>query len=231
MDQSKNGSAAEATRNLNTGPKKNIIDSMVASGHFGTFVSAIHAAGLTDELATKGPFTVFAPTDEAFKRLAAGGYDALVKDAGRLKAILNYHVVSGYFTANDVKSGDMMTLQGTSLTRRGVVSEASVSMARTSPRPTSLRRTASFTPSTRSFFPRTGSCWPLRPDDRLIATHFGALQGPARGAFSLLIPEAGLSKRLPYPARGLARVVPMTVDSLPHKRSRAASYRRLWVVP
>jgi uncharacterized surface protein with fasciclin (FAS1) repeats len=116
MDQSKNVPAGEATRNLNTGPKKNIIDTMVATGHFGTFVSAVHAAGLTDELATKGPFTVFAPTDEAFKKLAAGGYDALVKDAGRLKAILNYHVVSGYFTAHDVKSGDLMTLQGTSLT-------------------------------------------------------------------------------------------------------------------
>ena len=88
---------------------------MVASGHFGIFVSAVHAAGLTEELATKGPFTVFAPTDEAFKKLAAGGYDALVKDAGRLKAILNYHVVSGYFTASDVKSGDLMTLQGTSM--------------------------------------------------------------------------------------------------------------------
>ena len=115
MDQSKNGSAAEAIRNLNTGPKKNIIDTMVASGHFGIFVSAVHAAGLTEELATKGPFTVFAPTDEAFKKLAAGGYDALVKDAGRLKAILNYHVVSGYFTTSDVKSGDLMTLQGTSM--------------------------------------------------------------------------------------------------------------------
>ena len=116
MDQSNNVSAGDATRNLNTGPKKNIIDTMVAAGHFGIFVSAVHAAGLTNELATKGPFTVFAPTDEAFKKLAAGGYDALVKDAGRLKAILNYHVVSGYFTANDVKSGELMTLQGSSLT-------------------------------------------------------------------------------------------------------------------
>jgi len=116
MDQSNNVSASDATRNLNTGPKKNIIDTMVAAGHFGIFVSAVHAAGLTNELATKGPFTVFAPTDEAFKKLAAGGYETLVKDAGRLKAILNYHVVSGYFTANDVKSGELMTLQGSSLT-------------------------------------------------------------------------------------------------------------------
>ena len=116
MDQSNNVSAGDATRNLNTGPKKNIIDTMVSAGHFGTFVSAVHAARLTDELATKGPFTVFAPTDEAFKKLAAGGYDALVKDAGRLKAILNYHVVSGYYTANAFKPGDLMTLQGSSLT-------------------------------------------------------------------------------------------------------------------
>ena len=132
MDQSKNGSAAAAPRHLNTGPKRNIIDTMVASGHFGTLVSAIHAAGLTDELATKGPFTVFAPTDEAFKKLAAGGYDGLVKDAGRLKAILNYHVLSGYFTANDVKSGELMTLQGSSLTIAVSSPEVRVNGARVS---------------------------------------------------------------------------------------------------
>lgn len=115
MDHSKNVSAGEAARNSNTGPKKNIVDTMIAAGHFTTFTSAIRAADLTDELAAKGPFTVFAPTDEAFKKLAAGGYDALVKDAGRLKAILHYHVVSGYFAANEVKSGDLMTLQGSAL--------------------------------------------------------------------------------------------------------------------
>ena len=116
MDQSKSLPAGEAARNSNTGPTKNIVDTMIAAGHFTTFASAVNAAGLTDQLAAKGPFTVFAPTDEAFKKLPPGGYDSLLKDVGKLKAILNYHVVSGYFTARDVKSGEVMTLQGSPLT-------------------------------------------------------------------------------------------------------------------
>ncbi|TLZ24486.1 MAG: fasciclin domain-containing protein [Gammaproteobacteria bacterium] len=116
MGQSKSLPAGEAARNSNTAPTKNIVDTMIAAGHFTTFASAVNAAGLTDELAAKGPFTVFAPTDEAFKKLPPGGYDSLLKDVGKLKAILNYHVVSGYFTAKDVKSGEVMTLQGSPLT-------------------------------------------------------------------------------------------------------------------
>ena len=116
MDQSKSLPAGEAARNSNTAPTKNIVDTMISAGHFTTFASAVNAAGLTDELAAKGPFTVFAPTDEAFKKLPPGGYDSLLKDVGKLKAILNYHVVSGYFTARDVKSGEVMTLQGSPLT-------------------------------------------------------------------------------------------------------------------
>ena len=116
MGQSKSLPAGEAARNSNTAPTKNIVDTMIAAGHFTTFASAVNAAGLTDELAAKGPFTVFAPTDEAFKKLPPGGYDSLLKDVGKLKAILNYHVVSGYFTARDVKSGEVMTLQGSPLT-------------------------------------------------------------------------------------------------------------------
>jgi len=116
MDQPKSLPGGEAARNSNTAPTKNIVDTMIAAGHFTTFASALNAAGLTDELAAKGPFTVFAPTDEAFKKLPPGGYDSLLKDVGKLKAILNYHVVSGYFTARDVKSGEVMTLQGSPLT-------------------------------------------------------------------------------------------------------------------
>jgi uncharacterized surface protein with fasciclin (FAS1) repeats len=123
MDQSRNVPAGEAAKNSNTAPTKNIVDTMIAAG-LTTFASAVKAAGLTEEWAAKGPFTVFAPTDEAFKKLAAGGYDALLKDTSRLKAILNYHVVSGYFAARDVKSGEMMTLQGSPLT--AVVSSSHV---------------------------------------------------------------------------------------------------------
>src|SRR5437879_2752275 len=89
MDQSKSLPAGEAARNSNTAPTKNIVDTMIAAGHFTTFAAAVNAAGLTGELAGKGPFTVFAPTDEAFKKLPAGGYESLLKDVGKLKAILN----------------------------------------------------------------------------------------------------------------------------------------------
>jgi uncharacterized surface protein with fasciclin (FAS1) repeats len=116
MDQSKSPSAGEAARNNNTAPTKNIVETMIAAGHFTTFASAVRAAGLTDELAAKGPFTVFAPTDEAFKKLPAGSYESVLKDVGKLKAILSYHVVSGYLAARDVKSGELMTLQGSPLT-------------------------------------------------------------------------------------------------------------------
>jgi uncharacterized surface protein with fasciclin (FAS1) repeats len=116
MDQPKTFPTGETARNTQSAPTKNIVDTMIAAGHFTTFASAVNAAGLTEELAAKGPFTVFAPTDEAFKKLPAGGYDSVLKDVGKLKAILNYHVVSGYIAARDVKSGELMTLQGSPLT-------------------------------------------------------------------------------------------------------------------
>jgi len=124
MDQLKSVPTGEAARNTNTAPTKNIVDTVIGAGHFATFAAALSAAGLTTELAGKGPFTVFAPTDEAFKKLPAGAYDNLLKDAGRLKAILNYHVVPGYFMARDLKSGEVATAQGTSLT--AVVSSSDV---------------------------------------------------------------------------------------------------------
>ena len=130
MDQSKSLPAGEAARNSNTAPTKNIVDTMIAAGHFTTLASAVNAAGLTDELGAKGPFTVFAPTDEAFKKLPAGAYNILLRDVGKLKAILKYHVVSGYFMASDVKSGEVMTQQGTALTATVSSSDVRVNGAR-----------------------------------------------------------------------------------------------------
>lgn len=124
MDQLKSVPTGEGTRNTTTGPSKNIIESMVEAGSFTTLTAAIEAAGLSGELAGKGPFTVFAPTDEGFKRLPSGAYDRLLKDPGKLKAVLNYHVVAGHLIARDLKSGEMATLQGTSLT--AVVSSSDV---------------------------------------------------------------------------------------------------------
>jgi uncharacterized surface protein with fasciclin (FAS1) repeats len=72
-----------------------IIDTAVKAGSFSTLVAAVKAAGLVDTLKGAGPFTIFAPTDEAFAKLPDGTVDALLKDILKLKKILTYHVVSG----------------------------------------------------------------------------------------------------------------------------------------
>ena len=79
-----------------------IVDTAVSAGNFTTLVAAVKAAGLVDTLKGPGPFTVFAPTDEAFAKLPPGTVDALLKDPEKLKGILLYHVVSGKVMAADV---------------------------------------------------------------------------------------------------------------------------------
>jgi uncharacterized surface protein with fasciclin (FAS1) repeats len=91
----------------------NIIDTAVQAGSFNTLVAAIEAAGLVDTLNGSGPFTVFAPTDEAFAKLPAGTVDALLKDVPKLKKILTYHVVAGKVMAADVtKLKSAKTVEG-----------------------------------------------------------------------------------------------------------------------
>jgi uncharacterized surface protein with fasciclin (FAS1) repeats len=130
MDQSKSVPTGEAARNTTTAPTKNIVDTVIDAGQFTTLAAAINAAGLTAELGAKGPFTFFAPTDEAFKKLPAGAYDNLLKDAGKLKAVLNYHIASGHFMARDLKSGEVATAQGTPLTAVVSASDVRVNGAR-----------------------------------------------------------------------------------------------------
>jgi uncharacterized surface protein with fasciclin (FAS1) repeats len=90
-----------------------IVDTAVNAGSFGTLVAAIKAAGLVDTLKGKGPFTVFAPTDDAFAKLPDGTVDALLKDIPKLKKILTYHVVSGKVMAADVtKMKSATTVEG-----------------------------------------------------------------------------------------------------------------------
>jgi len=83
---------------------KDIVDTAVAAGQFNTLAKALQAAGLVETLKGKGPFTVFAPTDDAFAKLPAGTVDDLLKpeNKGKLKAILLYHVVPGKVTAAQV---------------------------------------------------------------------------------------------------------------------------------
>src|SRR5450755_1733069 len=116
MDQSKSVPASDTARNNYTAPAKNIVDTTIAAGNFTTFAAGIKAAGLTDALSAKGPFTVFAPTDEAFAKLPSGAWDTLLKDPAKLKAVLSYHVLSGRLMAREIKSSEVMTLQGSTLT-------------------------------------------------------------------------------------------------------------------
>ena len=92
---------------------KDIVDTAVAAGNFKTLAKALEAAGLIETLKGVGPFTVFAPTDEAFAKLPAGTLDALLKDKARLTAVLTYHVVPGKVMAADVvKLKEAKTVQG-----------------------------------------------------------------------------------------------------------------------
>ena len=84
-----------------------IIDTAVAAGSFKTLAAAVTAADLVATLKGPGPFTVFAPSDEAFAKLPAGTVESLLKDIPKLKAILTYHVVAG-----KVMAADVMTMDG-----------------------------------------------------------------------------------------------------------------------
>ncbi len=95
---------------------KDIVDTAVAAGQFKTLAVALKAAGLVDTLKGKGPFTVFAPTDEAFAKIPKADLEALLKDKAKLTSILTYHVVSGKVMAADVKAGKVKTVQGSELT-------------------------------------------------------------------------------------------------------------------
>ncbi len=96
-----------------------IVDIAVADGRFTTLVAALEAAGLAETLAGEGPFTVFAPTDDAFAKLPEGTVDALLEDIPALTDILLYHVVSGEVLAETVVTLDEAeTLQGESVSIR-----------------------------------------------------------------------------------------------------------------
>jgi uncharacterized surface protein with fasciclin (FAS1) repeats len=101
---------------LSAAQAKDIVDTAVAAGSFKTLVTAVQAAGLVDTLKGPGPFTVFAPTDEAFAKIPKADLDALLKDKAKLTAVLTYHVVPGKVMAADVKAGKVKTVQGSELT-------------------------------------------------------------------------------------------------------------------
>lgn len=96
---------------------QDIVDIAAADGNFTTLVAAVEAAGLVDTLKGDGPFTVFAPTDEAFAALPEGTIEALLADIPTLTAILTYHVVPGAVMSGDLSDGMMAeTVNGQSVT-------------------------------------------------------------------------------------------------------------------
>ena len=98
---------------------RDVVETAVAAGSFKTLATALQAAGLVETLKGPGPFTVFAPTDEAFAKLPAGTVEALLKDKQRLAAVLTYHVVPGRVMAADVVTlTSAMTVQGGNLAIR-----------------------------------------------------------------------------------------------------------------
>ena len=103
-----------------TAKQANIVETAVAAGQFKTLAAALEAAGLIDALTGEGPFTVFAPTDEAFAKLPAGTVESLLKPENKekLKSILLYHVVPGNVTAKQVMNLNgrkVKTLEGGSI--------------------------------------------------------------------------------------------------------------------
>lgn len=97
--------------------EKDVVDTAVAAGNFKTLAAALEAAGLVSTLKGAGPFTVFAPSDEAFAKIPKADLDALLKDKEKLRAVLTYHVVPGKVTASEVvKLKGAKTVQGGSVT-------------------------------------------------------------------------------------------------------------------
>ncbi|NIC41488.1 fasciclin domain-containing protein [Aquabacterium sp. A08] len=99
-----------------TAQAADIVDTAVSAGSFKTLVAAMQAAGLVDTLKGPGPFTVFAPTDEAFAKVPKAQLDALLKDKAALTKVLTYHVVPGKVMAANVAAGKVKTVQGAELT-------------------------------------------------------------------------------------------------------------------
>jgi uncharacterized surface protein with fasciclin (FAS1) repeats len=103
-----------------------LIDTAAYAGNFTTLIGTLQAASLIDTLRTAGPYTLFAPTNAAFRRLVPDAFDALVKDTGRLYDFLALHVVPGLVMLNDVTAGAIKTLGGASLTTARAAGEVLV---------------------------------------------------------------------------------------------------------
>ena len=104
--------AALTVMPASAGANKDIVDTAVSAGKFTTLAKALQAAGLVETLKGSGPFTVFAPTDEAFAKLPAGTVESLLQNPDKLRQVLLYHVVAGKVTAKDVVKLDTAKTAG-----------------------------------------------------------------------------------------------------------------------
>jgi uncharacterized surface protein with fasciclin (FAS1) repeats len=113
------GASASASTASRSEGEKNIVQTAIAAGQFKTLASLLTKAGLAGTLQGKGPFTVFAPTDNAFAKVPKATLSALAKDKAKLRAVLLYHVVKGKVTAAQaMKLRSAKTLNGKSLAIR-----------------------------------------------------------------------------------------------------------------
>jgi len=104
------------TKMVKNSAEMNIVQTAINAGNFTTLATALTEAGLVDALEGKGPFTVFAPTDEAFNNLPDGALDNLLKDKEALKNVLLYHVVSGSISSAQILDmNDVKTLNGSDI--------------------------------------------------------------------------------------------------------------------
>ncbi|MBY0525477.1 MAG: fasciclin domain-containing protein [Gemmataceae bacterium] len=111
------GSLALSPVGADDKPAKDIVETAVSAGQFKTLAKALEVAGLTETLKGAGPFTVFAPTDEAFAKVPKDKLEALLNDKKSLTAVLTYHVVPGKVMAADVvKLDSAKTVQGKNVT-------------------------------------------------------------------------------------------------------------------
>ena len=99
------GASDSASNATGTESQKNIVETAVAAGNFNTLVEAVKAAGLVDTLSSPGPFTVFAPTDEAFAKVPKAVMNALLANKTLLTSVLTYHVIPGEVMSSDLKNG------------------------------------------------------------------------------------------------------------------------------
>jgi len=106
-----------------------LVDTAVASLNLKIFSAALKTAGLRETLRSTGPYTVFAPNDEAFNKLPPGAWDALSKDKVRLAALLAHHVIPGKVLITEIKPGKVQTIQGDAVTLKSDNGKVTVDQA------------------------------------------------------------------------------------------------------